>query len=148
MPGFYNARFSEEWECLGVLYGNALAAANESNTGYKSLAQMHRAVIIIHPVDVNDNLDVDIEQALDTAGTTPKAFHGGDKDATILTTDTKPTVIEIRSEELDVNGGYIAINVEVTCANTAGGGNDYAVEIWGLPRYTPADTTNLDSVID
>ena len=144
----YTERFSEQWECIDVLYGDAVAANTESDTGYNSLANFHRVAIIIHPVDINDNLDVDIEQAINTAGGSAKTFHAGDHDITVATTDTKPSVIEIQTEELDVDGGFDCLNVEVTTANTGGNGNDFAVEIWGLPRFGPASTTNLDSVTD
>lgn len=140
--------FSEEYELLGTIYGLGVAAANEGNTGFLSLKSMYDAIIIIHPLDVNDAFDVDIEQATNTAGTgTVKTVSANEFDATISTADTKPTVIEVPADALDVDGGFNCINVELTTANTAGGGNDYLVEVWGRPAYKPASTTNLDSVI-
>lgn len=144
----YTARFSEQWELIDVLYGDAVAANTESNTGYSALGNYVRTVIIIHPVDVNDALDVDIEQATTTTGTSAKTFDSGGKDITVATTDTAPSVIEIRHEEFDVAGGFDCLNVEVTTANTGGNGNEFVVEIWAEPRYKPAATTNLDSVTD
>jgi hypothetical protein len=144
----YTKRFSEEWQLVDVLYGDAVAANTESNTGYNSVANFHRVAIIIHPVDVNDALDVDIEQGTDTSGTGAKTVDSGSKDIAIATADTKPSVIELRMAEMDVAGGFDCLNVEVTTADTAGGGSEFAVEIWGLPRYAPASTTNLDSVTD
>ena len=144
----YTARFSEQLELIDVLYGDAVAANTESNTGYSNLANYYRIVIVVHPVDVNDALDVDVEQATDTSGTSAKTLDSGAKDITVATTDTAPSVIEIRPEEFDVANGFDCMNVEVTTANTGGNGNDFAVVIWGFPHYAPAATTNLDSVTD
>jgi len=141
----YTARFSEQWELIDVLYGDAVAAATESNTGRLNLANYVRTVIIIHPVDVNDALDVDIEQATTSTGALT-AFDSNAKDITVATADTLPSVIEIRNEEFAA--GYEYLNVEVTTANTGGNGNDFVVEVWGEPVYKPAATTNLDSVTD
>src|SRR5574341_2531470 len=110
----YTERFSEAWELIDVLYGDAVAANTESNTGYSSCANYYRIVIIIHPVDVNDALDVDIEQGTTTAGAGAKAFHSSDHDITVATTDTLPSVIEITGEEFDVANAFDCLNVEVT----------------------------------
>lgn len=144
----YTERFTEQWQLIDTIYQLAGASNTEVNSGYNSLANFHRVVIVIHPLDINDDLDVDIEQATDTSGTGAKTFHAGDHDITVATTDTKPSVIEIQTEELDVTGKFDCLNVEVTTANTGGEGNDYVVEIWGMPRYKPVSTTNLDSVTD
>lgn len=141
----YTARFSEQWELIDVLYGDAVAAAAENNTGRLNLGNYLRTVIIIHPVDANDAFDVDIEQATTSTGALT-SFDAGSKDITVATTDTLPSVIEIRHEEFA--SGYEYLNVEITMANTGGNGNDFVVEVWGEPVYKPAATTNLDSVTD
>ena len=143
----YTARFSELYELIDVLYGDAVAAATESNTGLVDISGYIRVAVIIHPVDVNDALDVDVEQATSSTGT-PKALDSNSKDITVATTDTKPSVIEIRPEEFDMANKYDHLNIEVTTANTGGNGNEFVVEIWGEPVYKPAATTNLDSVTD
>ncbi len=139
--------FSEEYQLLDTVYALAVAAGAETNSGYVDTSTMGHIVIVIHPMDVNDVIDVDIEQATSAAGAGAKSLSASEFDATIATTDTKPTVIEIPGEAFDVDGGFRYINVELTAANTAGGGNDFCVEVWGRPYYMPADTTNLDSVI-
>lgn len=144
----YTARFCEQWELVDVAYGDAVAANTETNTGYNSCANYHRIAIVVHPVDVNDALDVDVEQATDTSGTGAKTVDSGNKDITVAVTDTAPSVIELRMEELDVTNRFDCVNVEVTTANTGGAGNDFAVVIYGMPRYKPASATNWDSVTD
>jgi len=144
----YTERFSEVWELLDTVYGLAVPAASEANTGFLHVADYIRIVVIIHPMDINDALDIDLEQATTFAAGDAKALNANGKDTTIATADTKPTVIEIRPDEFDVTGGFDWLNVEITPANTGGDCNDYVVEVWGEPVYKPADTTNLDSVVD
>jgi len=141
----YTERFSEAWELLDTIYGAAVAANTESNTGVILLANYVRTVIIIHPLALNDALDVDIEQATTATGALA-SLNAAAKDIAVATTDTAPSVIEIRNEEFAA--GYEYLNVEVTTANTGGGGNYFVVEVWGIPVYKPAATTNLDSVTD
>jgi hypothetical protein len=141
----YTARISEQLELIDVTYGDNVAAAAETNSGAVSLANYSRVMIVIHPVDVNDALDVDIEQAQTSSGALT-SFDSGSKDITVATTDTEPSIIEIRPEEF--TAGYSYINVEVTAANTGGSGNEFVIAIWGIPVYGPAATTNLDSVTD
>ena len=143
----YTELFSEQWQLIDTVYALGVAANTETNSGAVAVNNFHRLVIIIHPMDINDALDVDIEQATSTSGTL-KSVDSGGKDITVATADTKPSVIEIAADELDVSGGYDCINVEITTADTAGDGNDFCVEIWGMPAYKPADTTLLDSVTD
>ncbi len=144
----YTARFSELYELIDTLYGVSVNASAEANTGFVDISGYIRFVVIIHPVSLEDNLDIDIEQATSTAGTDGKSFDSGSKDTLILTTDTKPTVIEVRPEEFDMAGSFDHFNVEVIPAATGGTENYYVVEIWGEPVYKPAATTNLDAVVD
>ena len=141
----YCTAFYEEWELLDYIYGDAVAANTESNTGAILLANYAQTVIIIHPVDVNDALDVDIEQATTATGTL-SSFDSASKDVTIATTDTGPTVIRIRHEEFAA--GYEYLNVEATTGNTGGDGNEFVVEVWAEPVYKPASTSLLEEVAD
>lgn len=143
----YTQRFSERAAYLGGI--NPASYTTEQNTGYVSLANYHRAVIIIHAGVLQDALDIDVEAAQDTSGTGAGSFDSGSKDiALVATTDNNTVrVIEIRPEEFDIAGLDDCINVEVTPGSQ--NGSIFCVEIWGLdPRYPPAPTTNLDSVTD
>lgn len=144
----YTERFSEAWQLIDHVYGAGVAANTETNTGYNSLANYHRVAIIIHPVSLGDALDVDIEQATDTSGTSAKTVDSGNKDIAVATADTAPSVIELRTAELDVSNSFDCVNVEITTANTGQNSNYFACEIWGMPRFKPAATTTLDSVTD
>ena len=139
----YTERFSEVWSLLGQI--RAVGATTEQNTGYVSLANYHRAMVEILPVSLTGALDVDVEQATTTGGSGAKTLDSGGKDVTVAQADTTPSIIEIRTEELDVTGGFDCINVEVT----PGAASYFWVNIWGgVPRFAPVSTTNLDSVTD
>ena len=144
----YTERFSEQWECLAATYGDAVAGTTETNTGYVSLANFQRVVVIIHPVDINDVLDIDFEEGTSTVPAAAQALASGGHDISIAIADTKPSVIEFTTDELDIVDGYYCINIEATTAGTNNNGNEFVIEIWGMPNYRPASTTNLDSVTD
>lgn len=141
----YTERFSEVWSLLGTI--NPASHTTEQNTGYVSLHQYHRAVVIIHTGVIGGNLDVDIEEATDTSGSSSQSMDSGNKDITLTATtdDNTVSVIEIRTEEMDVTNLRDCVNVEVTPAQAG----IFGVQIWGgVPRYAPVSTTNLDSVTD
>jgi len=145
----YTERFSEVYALLGTI--NPDDYSGEQNTGYVSLANYHRAVIIIHCGVIAANIDVDIEQATDTAGSNPKSLDSASKDIalTALTDSDTVSVIEIRTEELDVDGGFDCINVEATVDEKLQVTSLFYVEIWGaVPRFAAVATTALDSVTD
>lgn len=142
----YTARFSEIAEYLGGI--NPASYNSEQNSGYVSLENYHRAVIIIHAGVLGQNVDVDVESAQDTSGTDAGAFDSNGKDITLTATTDNNTVsvIEIRTEEFDVDDAHCCINLEMT---PAGSSSIFGAQIWGfVPRYAPASTTTLDSVTD
>lgn len=144
----YTARFSEMFCPLASMHADSFAAG-EHNSGYVALNNYHRAVILI---DVGDlaataTLDVDLEQATSTAGAGAKAITG--KSITQLTQaggDSDDLVcMELRTEELDVDGGFDCINVEVTVANAAA---EFSVWIFGYePRFPPVPVTGWTEVV-
>ena len=139
----YTERFSEVWSLLGSI--TAANATTEQNTGYVSMANYHRAMVIIVPVSLGGALDVDMEQGTTTAGAGAKTLDSGNKDVTVAAADTAPSIIEIRTEEMDVSGGFDCLNVEVTPAAAS----YFWVGLWGgVPRFAAVSTTNLDSVTD
>jgi hypothetical protein len=144
----YTQRFSEGWQLIDHVYGANVAANTETNTGYNALNNFHRVAIVIDPVSLNDALDVDIEEALTTAGGSGKPLASGGHDITVAAADTAPSVIELSCDELDVDNQFDCLQVEITTANTGGNSNYFVCKIWGFPRFLPAATTTLDSVTD
>lgn len=142
----YTARFSERWQLVDVVYGANVGANTETNSGYSDVSAFSRLVVIVHPVDLNDDVNVDIEEATDTDGTDEQTITS--KNATVASGDTAPTVIELRGAEMDVADHFETIQVELTTADTGGGSNYFVAEVWGETVYPPADTSNLDQVVD
>ncbi len=143
----YTQRFSEGAAVLAVI--NPATYTTEQNTGYVSLANYHRAVIIVHAGTLAGNLDVDVEEATSTAGAGAQTFDGSGKDITLTATtdDNTVSIIEIRTEECDVANNYDCINVELTPAGQAS--DIFSVLVLGLePRFKPVPTTLVDSVTD
>jgi len=143
----YTERFSEAHAYLGGI--NPASYTTEQNSGYVSLANYARAVIIIHAGVLQDTIDVDVEAAQDTSGTGPGSFDSASKDITLTATTDNNTVsvIEIRTEELDVAGGDVCINLEMTPGSQ--NGSIFGAQIWGTePRYKAVSTATLDSVTD
>jgi hypothetical protein len=139
----YTERFSEVWSLLGSIRG--ANASTEQNTGYVSLANYHRVMVIVIPVSLGSALDVDLEQGTDTSGTGAKTVDSGGKDITVALADTAPSVIELRTAEMDVTGGFDCLNVEVT---PTAGSYFWCGIFGGVPRFAPVSTTNYDSVTD
>lgn len=141
----YTERYSEVWSLLATIDPASHSAVQD--TGYVSLANYHRGLIVVHTGVLGGNLDVDVEQAINTSGGSAKTLDSGNKDIALVATtdDDTVSVIEIRTAELDVDNRFDCINVEVTPASAG----IFSVQLWGgVSRYQPVPTTNLDSVTD
>jgi hypothetical protein len=139
----FTERFTEVWALLAEIQGDN--TSGELNSGYVSLQNYHRAVVMICPVNLGSALDCDMEQATTTAGAGAKALDSGNKDVTVQVGDTSPSIIEIKCEELDVTNSFDCINLEVTATVAS----YYWAGVWGgVPRFAPVPTTQLDSVTD
>ena len=142
---FYTERFSEAAEYLGGI--DPASYNSEQNTGYLNLENYHRCVILVHAGVLGGNVDIDIEQGTDSSGTGAKKVDSGGKDLALTATTDNNTVsvIEVKSEEMDVANSFNHINVECTPASAG----IIGIQVWGIvSRYKPTPTTNLDSVTD
>ncbi len=142
----FTERLSEVLYPLGKI--NPASYNAEQNTGYVNVANYHRVWIVIHAGVLGQNVDVDVEQALDTSGTSPKTLAAGSKDITLTATTDNNTIsaIEIRGEEFDVANAYDCVNLEMT---PAGSSSIFGAIVYGaVPRFAPVPTTNYDSVTD
>jgi len=143
----YTERFSEVHQLLDFIAVDSWTT--EQNTGFFSLQNIHRAVVIIATGDmaVGATLDVTIDQATSTAGAGSKALSG--KSITQLSAaagDADDVIImEIRAEELDVTNNYDCINVR---CSPAGAATEFCVLVFGVvQRFVPVSTTLLEEVI-
>ena len=144
----YTERFSEVHQVLAHEPADSFAA--EVNTGFLSLANFHRAVIIVSVGDIaaGGQVTINVDQATDTTGASSKALTG--KSATRLTQaggdSDDLSIIEIKSIELDVANGFDCINVRINPVDAA---SEMAVLVLGtIPRFPPVATTLVTEIVD
>lgn len=149
MTQSYTSRFTENWELFGADADNYAIGVYEPLT-YRHMGNHQRAVLIVHVGDMaaGATVDVELRQATTAAATDDKAITG--KAITQLTQaggDAGSTVvIEVRTEELDVDGGFCYIGALLTVAgNTADIG---IVALAGCSNYVPVPTTNWTEIVD
>ncbi len=141
----YTARFTEEWAVLDRI--EIAAWAGGISTHWNSLMNYHRVAVVVDVGVLGSTLDVAVWQATNVAGTGAKVVTGKALTQLAATDDDSHCVIELRTEELDVDGGFDCIRVQTESG--AAGGNTYGVVIYGAPgRFPPPVTTPWDEVVD
>lgn len=145
----YTERFSEILYPLAIEYADSLGPAATASA-YVSLRDYHRAWLVINVGDMGQaaTLDAVIQQATSTAGAGVKALTPA-KAITQLTQaggDGNDLVcVELRTEELDVDGGFDCIRFVIT---TGVGAVEYSAVLYGgVTRYAPTPTTNWTEVV-
>jgi len=145
----YTERFSETHypllqECPDSLGPAATASA------YVSMANYHRGIFVIHVGDIGQagTIDAQVYQATDTSGTGQKVVTG--KAITQLTQaggdGNQIVAIEIRTEELDVTGGFDCVKILITTGVAA---SEYGFIFYGVvSRFEPVPVTTWTEVID
>jgi hypothetical protein len=144
----YCARFTELHYPLAYYHADSLGVGT-SNSACVSLANYHRAILVIDVGDMQATatLDAGLQQATDTACTGVKAIAG--KTITQLTQaggDGDDLVaIELQTEELDVDNGFDCVRFYLTVANAA---VEVSAILYGIvPRFDPTGTTNWTEVV-
>jgi len=145
----YCQRFTEVWELLG-------ADADEYTPGtyaplaFRSLGNHQRAALVMHVGDMGAGATVDLTllQATNAAGTDAKAIAG--KAITRLTQASgdagSTVVIEVRTEEMDVDNRFAFIGAELKVANA--NCDIGIVALAGSSNYVPVATTSWDEIVD
>ena len=145
-----NALPSERVALLGTVDPDVLTAtAHTSDYVDAGSFESIMAVIMAGTLGSSATFDAKLVQATDSSGTGSKDISG--KAITQLTqagTDEsdKQAIINVRSEELDLDNGFdhVALTITVGTASSDGGG-----ALFGLnPRYGPASDNDLASVAE
>jgi len=123
MADTYTENFTEIHEPGGTFYADSRAIGT-FNTAWLSMRDHQRAVFILNVGEMQQaaTLDLAIQQAQDAAGTGAKAFvpakaitqltqAGGDGDDLVI--------VEVRTEEMDVNNQFDWIRGVITIAGAA-----------------------------
>ena len=145
----YTERFTEVHYPLAYENSDAFTAGTDWASSYVSLANYHRAVVVINVGDIAAGgfVDAEVLQATDTSGTGSKAISG--KSITRLTQaggDGNDLIaIELQTEELDVTNSFDCIALYVTVGSAQA---ELGYIIYGLePRFPPTGTTNWAQVV-
>lgn len=142
----YTERFTERHELMAHVPADS--ETTEINTAWLSMANKHRAIVLISVGDMaaSATFNVDVEQATDSAGAGVKNITGKSITALADTDDDVAIAIEIRAEELDVAGLFDHIRVELT---PAAGAVEFSVMVLGVvDRYVPVSVTAWEEVVD
>lgn len=141
---------SQRAAVVGVIDPDANVAGAVS-TVWINMADFHNLMAIIKAGDLGAlaTLDAKLEQAQDAAGTGVKDIVG--KAITQLTQagvndSNNQAIINLRDDELDINGAFTHARLTMT-VGTATSDTDGTV-LGLLPRYGPADTKDLASVVE
>jgi hypothetical protein len=146
----YTQRFTEGFCLLYNLAPVSVANGVEVFTDYVSLANYHRAVILMHVgvMTASGTIDAVVHQATDTSGTSAKHLTTS-KAITQLTQaggdSGSDVAIEVQTEELDVDGGFDCIALGYTVGTAA---TLLSIEIYGFePRYAPVSTSAWAEIV-
>ena len=149
MTQAYTHRFTEVWECVGATCDVADPGV-ATTLNYRSMANHQRAIaiLVLGGMAQGSTVDLALMQATDTAGTGAKAIAG--KAITQLTQaggdGNDICVIEVRTEELDVDGGFAFIGGVLTVGNAAA--ELAVIGLMGCSNYTPVSVANWTEIVD
>jgi len=146
----YTEKFTETHDVLAAIAPTAAnGALGAHNTGYVSIADYHRVFAMLHVGEPAQGatLDLAVTQATDAAGTGAKVLTTAKAITQIAAADAGVYVgVEIRSEELDVTGGFVFLNVLVTAGT---GTYTYSMVLFGIvSRYEPVGVTDWQEIVE
>lgn len=149
----FTERFTEKHYPLITVAPTTYQAAAAVDTAYVSLANYHRAALVIHlgNVSATGTVTFQIRQATNTSGGSVKGIPttaGQSKITTALANadDNGIVVIELRTEELDVANGFDCVGVRYDVdTDTA----DFSAILYGIePRFSPVTSTGFNEIVD
>jgi len=138
----YTNRFTEVNILLDAL--DIRSHAGVEATEWVSLANYHRAVVMVFCGALTGTLDVAVWQATNAAGAGAKAVTGKAITQLAATDDYEQVIIELQTEELDADGSFDYIRAQ--CTN--GAANVFGCYVFGVvPRYPPGSTAGWDEIV-
>jgi len=138
----YTAEFTEGNKMLARLA--PLTYNGGVSTTWFAVNDYHRIVVIVSAGTLTGTLDAAVFQATNLAGGSAKAVTGKAITQLAATHDEYISAIEIRTEELDVDGGFDCLRVQTTSSAV----NVFEVIVFGFePRYGEVGITEWDEVV-
>lgn len=145
---FPNARATELVAILDSI-DPVSQGAGTVTTGWLSAATAHRflAVIATGALGASATVDAKLQQAKDSSGTSAKDITGKAITQIVKATgDNKQAAINLRPEELDVNGGFAFFRLSLTVGTAASQVQAHVLGI--VPRNAPASANNNADVAE
>jgi len=143
---FPNAKGSELLSVLATIDPASIAAGTVT-TGWVSAANHHNLLAVIQTgaLGTAATLDAKLQQASDSSGTGAKDISGKAITQIVKASgDNKQALINLRPEELDVNGGFAYVRLSLTVGTAA---SLASAQLLGInPRYASADAQNQAAV--
>lgn len=144
----YCERFSEVCDVLAAISPQAAnGAVGAHASGYVSLADYHRAFVLLHIGEPGgaSTIDVAVTEAQDALGTGAQALAGKAPNQIVAADAGGYVGIEIRTDELDATNDYDHIQVTVTVGTNT---YTYSLYVFGLvPRYPPVGVTDFHQLV-
>lgn len=144
---FPNAKPSEQIALLQTVSPQSLAAGT-LNTSCIDVSKFHTLLAVIDTgvLGASATVDFSLDQAKDTSGTGVKAITGKAITQIVKATgDDKQAVINLRTSELDVEGGFDCVRMKLVVGTAA---SLVGARLYGIgPRYLPASDYNPASVV-
>ncbi len=145
----YTQRFTEVNQPGGELYP-ALKAAAVHNGAWLPMSNHQRAIFIVQvgAMTALSTVNFIVQQATNAAGAGVKAITG--KAITQLTQASGDgndlVAVEVRTEELDVSGGFVYIRGQLTVGTDTAYVGVLALRF--IPNYPPVVTTGWTEIVD
>ena len=138
----YTQEFTETHELLERL--PPLTYNGGVSTNWFAVNDYHRVIVIVSAGTLTGTLDAAVFQATNLAGAGAKAVTGKAITQLAAGHDEYISGIEIRTEELDVDGGFDCLRVQTVSSAV----NVFEVIVFGLiPRYAAVGVTEWDEVV-
>jgi hypothetical protein len=143
MSGSYTERFTECNILLDAL--DIRSHAGGESTEWVAMTNYHRGVVMVFTGALTGTLDVALWQATNAAGAGAKVVAGKAITQLAATDDYEQAIIEFKTEELDVDGGFDYVRAQTL----NGAANVYGVYVFGsIPRFAPGTTGGWDEIVD
>ena len=141
---------TERMELLAEIYANAQPAGTYyTGPTWFSMENSHKCLVILAVVSMaaTSTLDLAILEAQDANGTGEKAITGKaiTQLSAVLGDDHEVVFVNIRTEEMDANGGFTHLSVRTRVGTAA---STYAVIVLGdIPRAAPVDVSRATEIV-
>ena len=142
-----NSKLSENLALLGAINPSSQAVGT-ATSGWISLANAKRilAVVQVGTFGAAATVDAKLQHAKDLAGTGAKDVAGkAIVELAAAGGNNVEALIDMSADELDVNNGYIAVQLSITVGAAAT--ETSGLVLGGATRYTPASAFNAASVV-